>query len=88
MLWNKAEHCICQGQLVGTVMDLHPHLENFSRSLCQEKDVMNHEFRTFVHAYATALTRRDYREFSIFSTLISPLGDHTLRIINHYALIP
>ena len=65
-----------------TAMDLSPHFENFSRSFCPEKDIMNHEFRTFVTAYALALSRSDYREISILSTLISHLGDHTLRILN------
>jgi hypothetical protein len=49
---------------------------------------MNHEFRTFVNAYTRAISRSDYVEFSISSTLIWPMWDHTLRFLNHYALIP
>ena len=76
------------GRVEATVTDLYPYFENFSRSFCQEKDIMNHKFRAFVNAYARAVSRSDFMELSISSTLIWPIWSHTLRFINHYALLP
>ena len=49
---------------------------------------MNHEFRTFVNAYARVISRTDYMELSFSRVLIWPLWEHTLRFINDYSLIP
>lgn len=76
------------GRVEATATDLYPHFESFSRSFCQEKDIMNHKFRTFVNSYTRAITRLDYMELSISSTLIWPMWDHCLRFLNRYALIP
>ena len=49
---------------------------------------MNHKFRIFVDAYIRAIGNSNHmEELSFSSTLIWPFWSHTLRFINHYALI-
>ncbi|KAL8764935.1 MAG: hypothetical protein Q9209_007809 [Squamulea sp. 1 TL-2023] len=77
------------GRVESTLMQFVPLFENFSRSFCQEKDIMNHLFRTFVNSYAAALSKSDQmKELAPSNLLIWPLWEHLLRFVNHYALIP
>lgn len=57
------------GRVEGIVTDTYPYFENYSRSYCQEKEIINYKFRNFINAYARAISS-DYIELSILSTLI------------------
>ena len=61
-----------QDEVKRSVTKLYPTFENFSRSFCSEKDVMNHQFRGFVNAYIKAINNLDYKELSMTSIFISP----------------
>lgn len=71
-------------QLEIAVAKIHPVYENFSRSFCLERDIMNYKFRTFVNFYASIATRSDYEDFNLFWSFLFPL-QWFLQTINRHA---
>ena len=64
-----------------------PQLQAFSDSLCIEKDIQNHGFRSLVEAYTTIIMRSDRMHLSFWHYWVAPINP-VLRLFNKECRIP